>query len=486
MEQHRAGRRGQRSRIGIGLVAAALVAGACSGGSGRSPGGSAGPGGSSAAAGGAKSDPAACGLDALAKAPKPVEVVFWHQLVRSNNDWLVAAINGFNGSQHDVHVTLRQQPSYEDLFTKYKAGLTSGDLPDVAQFEDTTVAQLIDSRSTVPVQDCIDASHYDLSDFLPRALQFYSYAGLQRSMPWGVSNIVLFYDPGKFRRAGLDPAKPPATLDEVRQDAQKIVAAGVATHGISLHAQPYLFEFLLAKSGGEYVNNGNGRTGRATQANLTSPVALQIWTWWNDMVRSGLALDTGADPASIDHLLALATGGAAMTLEASSAIGPAEAVLGTGQYKGVEIATAPLPALTSGGGVPVGDGSLWLPAKSSPEKRAAAWRLIQFLETPEEQASLAAAAGYVPVRMSATKLPVLATRWGQDPNYRVPYDQLTTGTLSNANIGSLIGDYQGVRDAVRDGLVQMLRNGMAPADAAALAAREANAKIQDYNSRVSG
>jgi len=429
-------------------------------------------------------NPTACGLSALASAKKPVQIVMWHELVRTNNDWLVNATNTFNDSQSEVHVTLVQEPDYQSLFEKYKAGLSTGDLPDVAQFEDTTVQQLIDSQSTVPVQDCIDASRYSLSDFLPRTLKFYSYQNIQRSMPWAVSNVILYYDPGKFEKAGLDPNKPPQTLEEVRLDSEKIVASGAATHGIALHIQPYVFEYLLAKSGGEYVNNGNGRTSRATAANLAGSTALKIWTWWDQMVKSGLALNTGSDPNSIDHLLAIGTGNAAMTFEASGVIGPIEAVLNSGQYKGTRVATAPLPALTTGGGVPVGDGSLWISSHSSLAKRAAAWRFIQYLDSPEEQASLAAEGGYVPVRASATHLPVLANRWTEDPNYRVGYTQLTQGTLSNANVGSLIGDYQGVRNAVTDGLVQMLSNGQTPAAAATLAEREANTTIANYNARI--
>jgi sn-glycerol 3-phosphate transport system substrate-binding protein len=429
-------------------------------------------------------NPGACGLSALTSATKPVQITMWHELVRTNNDWLVSSTNEFNNSQDKVHVTLVQQPDYPSLFQKYKAGLSTGDLPDVAQFEDTTVQQLIDSGSTVPVQDCIDASRYSLSDYLPRTLKFYSYQGVQRSMPWAVSNVVLYYDPGKFAKAGLDPNKPPQTLDEVMQDSRKIVASGAATHGIALHAQPYVFEYLLAKSGGEYVNNGNGRVSRAAAANLTSAKAMKIWDWWNQMVKSGLALNTGSDPNSIDHFLAIGTGSAAMTFEASGVIGPVEAVLNSGQYPGVQVATAPLPALTAGGGVPVGDGSLWISNRSSLAKRAAAWKFIQYLDSPAEQASLAAEGGYVPVRVSATHLPVLVNRWTQDPNYKVGYTQLTQGTLSYANIGSLIGDYQGVRNAVTDGLVQMLSNGQSPAAAAALAEREANTAIGNYNARI--
>jgi hypothetical protein len=90
----------------------------------------------------------------------------------------------------------------------------------------------------------------------------------------------------------------------------------------------------------------------------------------------------------------------------------------------------------------------------------------------------------VPVRVSSTKLPVLADRWAQDPNYKVGYTQLTQGTLSYANIGSLIGDYQGVRNSVTDGLVQMLSSGQTPAAAAGIAEREANTAIGNYNTRI--
>ncbi len=425
-----------------------------------------------------------CGLAAFDKAQKPVTINFWHAFVSSNNTWLVATINQFNNSQHDVHVNLLQFPSYQDLLTKYLAGLSTGDVPDVGEFEETTVQKLVDSNSTIPVQACIDASHYTLTDYVKRALSYYSYRGVQESMPWAVSNVVLYYNTEDFIKAGLNPADPPTTLQQVQQDAQKIVATGAAKHGIALPEQPYDLEHILAKSGGQLVNNDNGRAARATKANLTSSTALKIWTWWDKMVTSGLALNTGSNPNGIDHLLALGTGEAAMTFEASSAIGPIEDVLNSGQYKGVSVSAAPLPALTPGGGVPVGDGSLWISAKSSPAKRAAAWKLIQFLDSPAEQASMAAACGYAPVRISATAEPVLVAKWKADPSFRVAYEQLTSGAVNNTNLGSLIGDYQGVRDAITDGFIQMLSNHLSPAAAAQYAEQEANTAIENYNQRV--
>ena len=105
----------------------------------------------------------------------------------------------------------------------------------------------------------------------PRALAFYRYHGVQQSMPWAVSNVIMYYNPVAFQKAGLNPNSPPQTFAQVTAASKKIVAAHAATHGVALPAKPYVFEFLLAKSGGQYVNNGNGRIARATAGRPDQP-----------------------------------------------------------------------------------------------------------------------------------------------------------------------------------------------------------------------
>jgi sn-glycerol 3-phosphate transport system substrate-binding protein len=455
-------------------IAGALVISACGGSNSTAKGTKPGTGAVKAAD---------CGLSELAKATKPVEVKFWHAMTRANSEWLGRETKKFNSSQNDVRVKLVQFASYQDLLTKYLAGLSTKDLPDVFQPEDTTVQRMIDSRSVMPVQACVDADHYSLAKLLPRATEYFSFDKVLYGMPWALSNPVLWYDKTVFAKAGLDPDKPPKTLEQVKEYSQKIVSSGAAKHGIALRVEPYIFEFLNAKSGGTLVNNANGRDARATAATFETPIAKQIWAWWNDMVRSGLALNTGGAANNIDHMLAVGKGGAAMTMEASGVLGTVKQVLERA-YKTVRIATAPLPSLHGGGGVPAGDGSLWISNASSPEKRAAAWQFVKFLSSPEEQASVAVAGGFAPIRTDATTVPALAQRWAAEPIYRVGYDQLTTGAEDASTAGSLIGDYQGVRDAVKDGMLSMLTGNLTPAAALQKAQSEADRAIQAYNERI--
>ena len=116
-----------------------------------------------------------------------------------------------------------------------------------------------------------------------------------------------------------------------------------------------------------------------------------------------------------------------------------------------------MPSLKPGGGVPVGDGALWMATASSPEKKAAAWKLVKFFSEPAQQAAFAIGSkgGYIPIRRAALDDPALQALWAQNPALRVPYDQLESGPTNPATVGSVIGDYQGVRDAVAEGLTRM-------------------------------
>lgn len=460
-------------RRGAVLVAAlGLVAAACGGGDGDGDGGRDGAGGKEA-----------CPVDALDDATQPVEIVFWEQQAAANEDAIKLLAKRFNEEQDRVRVKLVNQNDYEQLFQKFKAGFETGDLPDVAIFEETTVQQLIDSQQTVPMQACVDAAKYDLSDFIPSAIDYYTVEDELRSMPWNVSNPVLFYNRAAFTKAGLDPDDPPRTLDEVKTAAEQIVASGATKHGMSLRIQDFYNEFWYAKAGQFYVNHDGGRKGRATKAELDNETGTELWTWWKDMVDSGLAVSTGSVEANIDHLLAIGTGDAAMTIDANTALGPVLDVLGTGQFPGVEIGLSELPGIKAGGGVPVGDGSLWISKESSPEKIAAAWEWTRWLVEPEQQAEWHLATGSIPIRTSVVELPEVQQRWKEQPAFRVGYDQLLAKGGPAAN-GSVIGNYQGVRDAVTEALTQMLTRGKSVEDALAQAQRDADAAIEEYNKRI--
>ena len=436
--------------------------------------------------GGDASDLPECPLDALASADAPVEITMWHAMTRANEEELVRLTEAFNASQQDVRVTLSAAPSYQDNLTRYRAGLSTGELPDLMQTEDTGLQYMIDSASVLPAQSCVDADDYDTSDHVARVLSYYTVDDVLWPMPFNVSNPVLYYNRAAFTRAGLDPDAPPQTLDEVRSATQQIVDSGANPYGMAFKTDAWFFEHWIAKSGVLYVDNENGRAERATAVAFDDETGTELFAWVKDMVDDGLILSTGN--ADIDHYLAIGNEQAAMTIDTSAALGTISQILGQGQFAAVELGVGPMPGPDSpDGGVLVGGGALYIVNQSAPENQAAAYEFTKYLNEAQVQAEWAAATGYLPIRQSSTTLSPLVERWTEQPYYKIAYDQLLTGAENAATAGPVIGPYggqgEGVRGAVIDAVQAMLTEGTSPEDAIQQAAEGANAAIADYNSR---
>ena len=427
-----------------------------------------------------------CQLKALDKADKPVEITFWHSMTRANEETLIRLTDAFNASQSDVKVTLVNQTSYEDTVEKFRNALATGDLPDVAQLPETFLQQAIDSQAILPVQACVDADDYDLSDYLPRVIDYYTVKDELWALPFNVSNPVLYYDKNAFIAAGLDPEQPPETLDDVRAASEAIKASGYPA-GFALKIDSAFFEHFLAKSGKPYVNNGNGRKQRATEVQFDNKAGREYFTWMSEMVADGLAVTnarTGA--AAIDNYLAIGNSQAAMTVDSIAGLGTIAQVLGSGQFSHVDLGVAPMPGPVGKGGVLVGGAAFYITKETSPEKQAAAWEYAKFMSTPENVAEWAAGTGYIPIRESSVEMPVFQQRLAEIPEFIIGYDQLKEGKSNLATAGPVIGDYLGVRSAVDEEVTRMLSEGTKPKAALQAARKSSDAVIQDYNERVGG
>ena len=431
-----------------------------------------------------------CPLGALAKAKKPVQITMWHGLTQANEQALQQLTSQFNAAHPDIHVSLVNQTTYEEDQNKFVAGLSTGDLPDLVQIQDTGLQQMIDTRAILPAASCVKADGYSsqLSDFLDRVVQYWTVKGVLYPMPFNISNPVFLYNKKAFAKAGLDPNSPPQTLDQVVADAQKLKSTGVVTKaGFGLKTNPWYLEQWLAKAGEPFVNHGNGRQARATKAVFKTAAGLQVFSWMSQMVSSGLAVPNIDQGTSVfDNLLGIGNGNLAMTVDTSATLGTITQVLNSGQYPNVELGVGPMPGPTGKGGVLVGGAALYISAKSAPEKQAAAWQYLKFLDSPETQATFSAASGYVPVRKSSVSLPPIQQQWARIPGYKVAYDQLVNGVSNVATAGAVIGDYLGVRNAVRNAEEAMFSSGLKAGAALAQALQNGNAAIAAYNARVGG
>ena len=421
----------------------------------------------------------------------PVSITFWHSLTAANQNTLQALVESFNSSQNEVTVNLVFQGTYDDSLNKFLASSgRASELPAIIQIEEASTQLMIDSKEVTPVQDFIDSDNYDLSNFEARVLDYYRVGDRLYSMPFNLSGPVLYYNKNDFREVGLDPEKPPQTLEELTEYSRKLVKrdsqGNITRSGIALEINPWYFEQMLANAGALYVDNGNGRDGRPTEAVFNGPEGKAIFQWWRDMVQEGLAFNVGRNPTGTDHLLAVGSGRAAMTIGTSAALRSVLNVIeGGGGPAGVEMAVAPLPAPRSpDGGMIVGGASLWI-VKSRPEaEQEAAWKFVKFLVEPAQQAEWYAGTGYFPIRHLAYEEPAALEVEARHPYFRIAPEELAAGARNRATQGALLGPFPQVREAVATAMEEMIVGTKPPAEALDDAARKATEIIRDYNQRV--
>ncbi len=425
---------------------------------------------------------APCPLGALKSAQGTVNISFWESMSRANGTTLQTLTDQFNASQSKVHVTLVNQASYDDTWQKYQTGLTSGQEPPVVQLQDINLQEAIDSQSIVPVQSCINASHYSTSDFIPRALSYWKVGGVQEAMPFSVSNPVLYYNKQSFSAAGLDPNTPPTTMAQFLSDAAALKAHGIGT---GLVLDDWHVETWLATANALYANHANGRSSRATAAVFNTPTGLKVFSSLDQLVsEDGGVTNPSTGPDQYDNLLGIGTGKYGMTIETSAALGTVQSVVGS--YPNVTLGVGPFPALNDPGqgGIEPGGSALYISNKVPAVQQAAAWQYITFLDNVQSQATWAAGTGYIPIRKSSTTTSTIQNLWSATPYFKVAYDQLVSGKTTPATSGAVIGPFPDVRTAMLNAEKSMYTQGVSPAKALAAAQSQVNQIIAAYNSRL--
>ncbi len=484
-------RRARRLLASTAVAAALALVAACGGSS--SSGGSNGTGGSQAA------DLPPCPLDALDKATGPVEVVLWHPLAAKTKESLEQLAEQYNASQSKVRVRVEAQGSYAEQWKKFQSGAKTKDLPAIAVLEDISLQAVADSGVVLPAQSCINASKTDMNDFVQSAIDFYSIKGAMWPATVNLSSPLLYFNRNHFRKAGLDPAKPPTTLAELRTVAEKIKAAGVVDKPLALSLQPWFYESWMTGATSPMVDNDNGRGGGTTQAAaFDSEQGRELMTWYADMIRDGLLDPIPYQGGDVGQYLAMANQKASMTIETSTAATSVKAFLqgdtsvaagndtSSVDLNALDINASKLPGIKEPGKVQISGNGWYITNTTPPEVQAAAWDFITWWNSTPTQVQWNLKGSYLPYRVSAAKDAALVDAWQNDISGRwlaISYDQLQTG-VDPKFPGPLIGPYDQVRDAMKKALDSVAFAGQAPDAAVKQAADESTKAIEAYNKEI--
>ena len=425
-----------------------------------------------------------CDASALKSAKSPVHITYWESTAGANLTAMKALVAAYNKSQKKVVVSdVNQTGGYIDTWNAYT--LSGGTGANVFIDDVTNTQAHVDSKLTIPIQDCFASAKFSTKNYLQKALSQQKLGGKVQALPYSASTPVLYYNLQAFAKAHI--AKAPTTIDEMTADAHKLTQVGY-TDGMSIKNDPWWLELWSAMGKDYYVNNQNGRSGRATAVAFDTDRNRSLLTKLQNMVKNSDAKSysaTGAGLGAFNNLFAMSSDKSGMTIDTSAALGTIAGYLPL--FKNITIGVAPLPRLTANdnGGLMPGGNGLSISSKNSALENAAAFDFVKFLSAAKNLASWDVSTGYVPITSDAAKDKQITNLWKAKPYYKVAYDQINTGGASNATEGPAIGNYYAVNTQVANALNQILTNTSSDVATALGNARDnANSAISSYNSSL--
>jgi len=309
-----------------------------------------------------------------------------------------ALLPAFQARHPEIRVHVQQLPwtaAHEKLLTAYAGGA----LPDLCQLGNTWLPELTALDALEPLDARVADSGIARDDYFAGILDTNvmptAAGGRLFGLPWYVDTRVLFYRSDLLRAAGR-PTSPQSWAEWL--DAMRAVRRhSPRSYGVLLPLNEPDPLFALALQQGALLRDDD------TRGAFAQPPFRRALGFYAGIFAEGLApATTGAQIANVwDEF---ARGLFAFYVSGPWNIGEFRRRLP--RERQGDWATAPLPG-PDGPGVSTAGGSSLVIFKSS-QKKAAAWRLIEFLSEPATMQRFHALTGDLPPRRSAWRGPELA------------------------------------------------------------------------------
>jgi multiple sugar transport system substrate-binding protein len=222
------------------------------------------------------------GFATPARAADKVEVTFanWAAAEGTTKPAIDQVIADFEKAHPDIHIK-SEAISFSEIARQLVLRVKAGNPPDVAQIAGNDTFVIAATGRLEPLSTYIGA---DLKTRLkPDAMSGLQYEGKPIALPWTLAPAGFWYDKAVMAKAGLDPEKPPRTIDE-------LTAAMAAIK----KSQPDVIPLALDTTNRPFALQSNwpwmttfGATPIGEKGRADSPEMKRYLTWMRDLAKSG-------------------------------------------------------------------------------------------------------------------------------------------------------------------------------------------------------
>ncbi|MDE2581491.1 MAG: extracellular solute-binding protein [Rhodospirillales bacterium] len=426
--------------------------------------------------------PAIAASVATARAAGRTTVTLWHAMGGQLGQTLQGIVDKFNKSQSAVTVDAVYKGTYAQVLTTTVAAWRAGKAPSIAQIFDVGTAEMLGAgpaaldvwQLAAKTGVAIDAARY-----IPAVRGYYGVGGGKMGgAPFNSSTSLMWINTDAFKRAGLDPATPLATWDDVIKAARVIKAKGAAEIPV-MTAWPVWtqFEQFAAIHNVPFATLDNGFGGPKPRLLIDAAPFVQHLGSLLAMQKEGLFKYEGRDGAPSPIFYA---GKAAITFDSSGIYGQLKQSAKFGFRNALlpyypSIIKSPINSI-------IGGAALWTmtaPGRTDAEYRGVA-QFLNFIAEPDNDAHWSKSTGYVPVTLAGNTLLGTQGYYAANPGSDLAVKQLTRTPVTPYSAGVRLGGMAEVFVIMQEEWERAIENGTPAKTALSNAARRGQAVIDQF------
>ncbi|MDP9298711.1 MAG: ABC transporter substrate-binding protein [Actinomycetota bacterium] len=433
----------KRHTLLVVVCSLALVAAACSSGSGN-----------------ANTTPSATGGGAT------VNLIMWDGYtppppVSEAYEWtsLQSLVDEFNRTHPGIHVTRRYVNS-DFALQKLTVALQGNEQPDITYQYGSNMPQLATTPKVVDLTQKVQDPAFNWNDFFPGERTAATVGGRVLGVPALVDNVAVVYNKDLFDAAGLPYPTANWTWDQFRSDAKALTDPAKKQFGWEYwmdgsESTVWEWEAMLWEAGGDILSSDN------QHAAFNSAAGVQALTMVKNLVDDGsVYLDQHPDSGKSEELFNSGKVGMFLT-------GPWDLPSFPDAKYGVQV----MPSF----GDPTNHQTIagpdnWVIMDNGPEHVAAAWTFLQWLVDPARLMQDSLATGHLPTRASVEQLPDFAKLDQKFPGVGIFAENLKNVLKARPPIAQ----YPRISAAIGQAIQQVALNGADPKTALDAAAKAAD------------
>lgn len=444
----------------------------------------------------------------------PCDIEVWVIFGDHRFDWTVDAADRFNTLYPQYNIVIENPGNYTQIVDNYTLiREEGGDYPEIVQVQDIQQQFAFDSGFFVLFEDVLGDREEvlgipaNLDDIISGFNPYYTLDGVLASFAWNSSTPIAYHNMDLWREAGLE--EPPVTWQELRaacEGLRPMIESGELEACASWPFTGWFVEQWMAQQNQTWVNNGNGREGRATEVILDSPGMIAVAEFYLDMVEQDFYLFPSPD--YFGSLQLFNQGEVAVTMASSA---DARFMDDAAAEAGIDMQTSLMiyngDAEGGWNGNPVAGASMWISNGLETEVEDGALAFLLWLSNTENSASWHTASGYVPVRNSSvellrnledgnqlfwdrdqqTRVDIEVENWFEtNPNFLTASRQLSEGEVTVGTLGPVFGTFSETRTIIQETMERIVAEELDPATELAAASEQATELLQEYNLLFAG